>query len=126
MGLLYFFFSSASHPSIYTQICGAIWERVDEKIPELGGKNQKVPLSRRARSHGLMKVKVTLVTLFDGGPVLGGGVLLHLEEIFIVNRSPVARFEHAAPYVVFSLATLLPNRGFGICHPHKPDPGGPN
>lgn len=87
--------------------------------------SKKVPLPRRARSHGRMKVKVTLVALFDGGPFLGG-VLLHLEEIFIVNPSPVARFEHAAPYVVFSLATFLPNRGFGICHPDKPDPGGLN
>lgn len=56
-----------------------------------------------------MKVKVTLVTLFDADPPL-----LLLKEIFIVNPSPVARFEHVAPYVRlpsktvdFKLVTLI-------------------
>lgn len=50
-----------------------------------------------------MKVKVTL---FNDGPFLMV-FLFYLEEIFIVNPLPVARFERAAPYVVCCLATLL-------------------
>lgn len=68
-----------------------------------------------------MKVKVTLAALLMTA-VFFKGVLFHLDEIFIVNPLPVARFEHAVPYVVFCLATLLLNQGFQICHfdmPHN-------
>lgn len=70
-------------------------------------KNQKVSLSCLARSPGHMKVKVTLAALLM--TALFKGVLFHSEEIFIVNLSPVARFERAVPYVVSCLATLLLN-----------------
>ena len=69
-----------------------------------------VSLSCRAHSHGHMKVKVTLAALFFFFflmTALFWGFLFHLEEIFIVNPLPVARFEHAVPYVVFCLTTLL-------------------
>ena len=61
-----------------------------------------------------MKVKVTLAAFLM--MVLFLGVLFHLEETFFVNPLPVARFEHAMPYVVCCLVTLLLNQGFHICH----------
>lgn len=69
---------------------------------------KKVSLSCCAFSHGHMKVKVTFVTLFDADPLLLTPTFLpptrpytlsFLKKIFIVNPSPVARFEHVAPYV---------------------------
>lgn len=42
--------------------------------------------------------------------------LFHLEQIFIVNPLPVARFGRAAPYVARCLTTFLLNQGFQICH----------
>lgn len=123
MGLpffLFFFFSflCVSSFDLHPDPC-AIWESVDEKMRALRchvqspskcswRESKTVSLSCRAHSHGHMKVKVTLAALFffNDGPFFKG-VLFHLEEIFIVNLLPVARFEHAVPYVVFCLATLL-------------------
>lgn len=50
---------------------------------------------------------------FNGG--LFKGVLFHLEEIFIVNLLPVARFQRLAPYVVVCLATLSTLHRHTVC-----------
>lgn len=59
-----------------------------------------------AGSPGHMKVKVTLLS--EG--------FVHLEQIFIVNPLPVARFEDALPYVVRCFTAALLNQRLHICH----------
>lgn len=108
-----------SHPSIYTQIrapYGKVWMRRCERCvamfslpPNAAEENQKQSPSLVALTPmGTWKWRLhsRLSFFFNDGPFFKG-VLFHLEEIFIVNPLPVARFEHAVPYVVFCLATLL-------------------
>lgn len=77
--------------------------------------DEKILSARSVLARGHMKVKVTLVALFDDGVLLRGSVSFTGKSSLLI-RCPSPGFEHAAPYVVSSLATLPPNRGFQICH----------
>lgn len=109
---LFFFFSSFDPlPDPY-----AIWESVDKKIREFNACSVSLQmLLKESKSLPLLFCSLPWAhesegyscSPFNDGPFYG--VLFHLEEIFIVKLSPVARFEHAVPYVVFCLATLLLN-----------------
>ena len=117
-----FFFSCVSHPSIYTQIhapYGKVWMRRSERCvamfslpPNAAEENQNsLPLLSRSlpwahESQGYTRGPFFFFFFFLM-TALFWGFLFHLEEIFIVNPLPVARFEHAVPYVVFCLTTLL-------------------